>query len=64
MTHRSDLLKLAAECHREKWAFDISDEEQLKKANAYELANRAFAKLQRIGDMAKAMAEALKEEVK
>jgi hypothetical protein len=48
----SELTKLAAECHRAKWQFDINDEQKISVAAATGLATRAFQELHRIGDMA------------
>lgn len=50
---RGDLTKLAAECHRAKWEFDLSSEGQPpSKSELRELANNTFRALHRIGDMA------------
>lgn len=50
---RGALTKIAAECHRAKWEFDISGEETpLKAAAARELVDKAFRALHRIGDIA------------
>jgi hypothetical protein len=49
---RSDLTKLAAECHRAKWEFDLSEDSQPSKSAARALITNAFNALHRIGDMA------------
>lgn len=49
---RSDLTKLAAECHRAKWEFDLSEDFQPSKSAARALITNAFNALHRIGDMA------------
>lgn len=46
------LTKLAVECHRSKWQFDINDETKISVAEAGTLVRRAFQTLRRIGNMA------------
>jgi hypothetical protein len=48
----SDLTKIAAECHRAKWQFDVNDEMPLSAKEGRTLAARAFEQLHRIGDLA------------
>lgn len=49
---RSSFTKLAAECHRAKWQFDVSAEQKLNPKDARDLVAKAFDALHRIGDMA------------
>lgn len=46
------LTKFAAECHRTKWQFDLSEDYQPTKSAARTLIVKAFDELHRIGDMA------------
>lgn len=48
----SALTRLAAELHRAKWQFDLSEDYQPAKATARALIAKAFNELHRIGDMA------------
>lgn len=48
-----NLLNVAAECHREKWQFEQSDEYPYSKAELRQLVDRAFRVLHRIGNEAK-----------
>lgn len=50
--HMSDLVNLAAECHRAKWQFDLSEDFQPSKASARALILKGFTELHRIGDLA------------
>ena len=45
------LRKIAAECHRAKWGFDMGDDRPTL-ARARALVAKAFDELHRIGDMA------------
>ncbi len=49
---RGNLTKLAAECHRAKWEFDLSEDYQPSKPAARQLIKAAFNALHRIGDLA------------
>jgi hypothetical protein len=64
MSHRGDLIKLAAECHRSKWQFGVDEESRPTRREAISLLNHAFDELHRIGDLAMQMKDALKEEAK
>jgi hypothetical protein len=57
---RSDLTKLAAECHRAKWEFDLNENYTPSRAVARDLIIKAFNELHRIGDMALKMRDASK----
>jgi hypothetical protein len=59
MKHKSDLIKLAAECHRSKWQFVVDEEAPPTRAAAISMMNRAFDELHRLGDMALKLKEAL-----
>ena len=59
--HKSDLTKLAAELHRAKWHFDLSDDYTPTKAVARQLIRDAFNELHRIGDMALKMRDAVSQ---
>jgi hypothetical protein len=59
---RIPLIKIAAECHRRKWQFNIDDEAPLMKAaEARRLVNAAFYALHNVGDTAHKAAEALRK---
>jgi hypothetical protein len=58
----SNLTKLAAECHRRKWQFDLSEEYQPSKAAARALITKAFQELHRVGDLALEMRAALSDD--
>jgi hypothetical protein len=49
---RGNLTKIAAECHRAKWEFGLSEDFQPSKSSARALIANAFNALHRIGDMA------------
>jgi hypothetical protein len=49
---RGELTKIAAECHRAKWQFDLSEDYQPSKSSARALILQAFHELHRIGDLA------------
>jgi NTP pyrophosphatase (non-canonical NTP hydrolase) len=51
----SDLVKLAAECHRAKWVFQVDEEAPPRAHEARQLVVKAFDELHRIGDMAREM---------
>jgi hypothetical protein len=59
--HKSDLTNLAAELHRAKWQFDLSDEYTPTKAVARQLILNAFNELHRIGDIALKMRGAVSQ---
>lgn len=58
--HVSDLTKLAAECHRAKWQFDLSEDFRPSRAYARALILKGFAELHRIGDVALKMRDEAK----
>ena len=47
-----ELTAIAAECHRVKWQFDLSEDFQPSKSAARALILQAFHELHRIGDLA------------
>lgn len=49
---KGEMTKIAAECHRAKWRFDLSGDFQPSKTAARALILQAFHELHRIGDMA------------
>lgn len=49
---RSAITKLAAECHRAKWQFDLSEDYKPSAAAARGMIRRSFDELHRIGDLA------------
>jgi hypothetical protein len=62
---RIPLIKIAAECHRQKWRFSFDEEEKrLPAAEARGLVRAAFNVIHNIGDTAHKAAEALKSEEK
>jgi hypothetical protein len=54
----SNLTNIAAECHRAKWQFDLSEDFQPSKSAARALILQAFHELHRIGDLAMKMRNA------
>ena len=52
MKAKSALTKIAAECHRAKWQFDLSEDYRPSPAAARALIAKAFDELHRIGDVA------------
>ena len=52
MNSKAALTKLAAELHRAKWQFDLSEDFQPSKSAARALILQAFHELRRIGDLA------------
>ena len=52
MEERDVLTKIAAECHRAKWQFDLSEDYRPSRAAARVLIAKAFDELHRIGDIA------------
>jgi hypothetical protein len=61
LTGPSELTKLAAECHRAKWQFDVNSDQKLPAAEARRLVAKAFDELHRIGDLALKHRAALQE---
>ena len=61
---KSELTKIAAECHRAKWAFDLSDDYLPTRREGHRLARMAFEELHRIGDMVLKMRDANQQETK
>lgn len=59
MNGRSALTKLAAECHRAKWQFDLSEDYRPSAKAARALIEKAFDELHRIGDLAMKMRESV-----
>jgi hypothetical protein len=57
---KSVLTEIAAECHRAKWEFDLSDDYRPTPAVARSLITKGFAELHRIGDRALKLRDALK----
>jgi hypothetical protein len=49
---KGEMTKIAAECHRAKWQFDLSEDFQPSKSAARALILQAFHELHRIGDLA------------
>lgn len=49
---RDAITKLAAECHRAKWAFDLSEDYRPTAAAARGMIRKGFDELHRIGDLA------------
>jgi len=52
MSDRAALTKIAAECHRAKWQFDLSEDYRPTAKVSRALIFAAFKELHRIGDMA------------
>jgi hypothetical protein len=59
---RSDLIGIAADCHRVKWQFDLSEDYKPTAAAARLLITRGFDELHRIGDRAIKAKDALTDE--
>jgi len=57
---RSALTKIAAECHRAKWEFDLSSDYRPTAKVARDMIPRAFKALHDIGDMALKLRDASK----
>ena len=49
---KGELTKIASECHRAKWQFDLSEDFQPSKSSARALILQAFHEIHRIGDIA------------
>lgn len=49
---KGKMTKIAAECHRAKWQFDLNEDFRPSKSAARALILQAFHELHRIGDMA------------
>jgi hypothetical protein len=50
--NRASLIKIAAECHRAKWQFDLSEDYRPTAKVSRAMIENAFNELHRIGDMA------------
>lgn len=59
-TARKALITVAAECHRAKWQFDLSEDYRPTAAAARDLIGKSFDELHRIGDLATAANDTLK----
>jgi hypothetical protein len=57
--NRAALTKIAAECHRAKWAFDLSEDYRPTAKVSRAMIGNAFKELHRIGDMALKLRDAL-----
>ena len=56
---RAALTRIAAELHRAKWQFDLSDDYRPTAKVSRAMIATAFSELHRIGDMALKMCDAL-----
>lgn len=59
---KGEITKLAAECHRAKWQFDLSEDFTPTRQAGKALAAKAFQELHRIGDIAIVAKTALTDE--
>jgi len=59
----SALTKIAAECHRAKWQFDLSEDYRPTAAVARSMIPKAFDELHRIGDEALKLRDQIKSSI-